>query len=171
MFRNKNARILAAGSVIGAFIGILPAVGQQTASLMTYNHAQKTSKHPEEFGKGNPEGIIASETANNAVCGGAIIPLITLGIPGDMTTAALIGGLMIHGLQPGPMFFKNNPDIVGAIMILFFICNIMMYIMEIGFMKVFVKMIKIQKFLLFPLSLFYGPFYRTSLRKSKMKSL
>lgn len=145
-----TGRIVAAGCAIGTFIGILPAVGQQTASLMTYNYARKTSKKPEMFGKGNPEGIVASETANNAVCGGALIPLITLGIPGDMTTAALIGGLMIHGLQPGPLLFSNNPDIVGAIMILFFVCNLLMYVMEIGLMKVFVKMIHIPKFILFP---------------------
>lgn len=143
-------RILVVGSVIGTFVGILPAVGQQTASLMTYNYAKKTSKTPEEFGIGNPEGIIASETANNAVCGGALIPLITLGIPGDMTTAALIGGLMIHGLQPGPMLFTNAPEIVGAIMILFLVCNLLMYVMEIGLMRAFVKMVYIPKCFLFP---------------------
>ena len=145
-----SKRILAVGSIIGTFVGILPAVGQQTASLMTYNYAKKTSKTPEAFGKGNPEGIIASETANNAVCGGALIPLITLGIPGDMTTAALIGGLMIHGLQPGPLLFTNAPETVGAIMILFLVCNLLMYVMEIGLMKVFVKMVHIPKYLLFP---------------------
>ena len=143
-------RIFAVGSLTGTFIGILPAVGQQTASLMTYNYAKKTSKEPERFGKGSPEGIVASETANNAVCGGALIPLITLGIPGDMTTAALLGGLMIHGLQPGPMLFTNAPDVVGAIMILFFACNVPMYIMEIGLMPVFVKLIHIPKYILFP---------------------
>lgn len=143
-------RIFAVGSLVGTFIGILPAVGQQTASLMTYNYARKTSKTPERFGKGSPEGIVASETANNAVCGGALIPLITLGIPGDMTTAALIGGLMIHGLQPGPMLFTNAPEVVGAIMIVFFVCNILMYLMEIGLMPVFVKLIHIPKYILFP---------------------
>jgi putative tricarboxylic transport membrane protein len=145
-----TGRILAFGSILGTFVGILPAVGQQTASLMTYNFAKKTSKKPEEFGKGNPEGIVASESANNAVCGGALIPLITLGIPGDMTTAALIGGLMIHGLQPGPLLFTSAPETVGSIMILFFACNLLMYVMEIGLMKVFVKMVYIPKCFLFP---------------------
>jgi len=121
---------------------------------MTYNYAKSTSKTPEKFGKGNPEGIVASESANNAVCGGALIPLITLGIPGDMTTAALLGGLMIHGLQPGPLLFTTNPDIVGAIMLIFLACNIVMYIMEIGLMRVFIKLLDIPKCFLFPFIVF-----------------
>jgi putative tricarboxylic transport membrane protein len=145
-----SIRTLLVGSAIGTFIGILPAVGQQTASLMTYNQAKYFSKEKETFGKGNPEGIVASEVANNAVCGGALIPLITLGIPGDMTTAALIGGLMIHGLQPGPLLIKTAPDIVGAVMVVYFLANIFMYVLEIGLMKTFVRMINIPKSFLFP---------------------
>ena len=143
-------RTMGLGSVIGTFIGIFPAIGQQTAALMTYNYAKHTSKHPERFGEGEPEGIVASESANNAVCGGALIPLITFGIPGDMTTAALIGGLMIHGLQPGPLLFTENPGIVGAIMLIYLFSNIVMYFMELGLMKGFIKMINIPKSFLFP---------------------
>lgn len=97
------------------------------------------SKHPERFGHGSPEGICASETSNNAVNGGALIPLITLGIPGDLVTAALIGGLMIHGLQPGPLLFTSDLDVVGAVMVSYFLANIVMYVMELGLMKVFVR--------------------------------
>ena len=90
---------VALGCLFGTGIGILPGIGQNAATLITYNQSKKLSKHPERFGHGSPEGICASETSNNAVNGGALIPLVTLGIPGDMTTADLIGGLMIHGLQ------------------------------------------------------------------------
>ena len=124
-------------------------IGQNAATLITYNQAKKMSKHPERFGHGSPEGICASETSNNAVNGGALIPLVTLGIPGDMTTAALVGGLMIHGLQPGPLLFTTNVDVVGAIMVAYFISNIVMYIMELGLMKVFVKAVNVRRSFLF----------------------
>lgn len=145
-----TGRTMVTGSILGTFIGLLPAVGQQTAALMTYNEAKSRSKEPEKFGTGYAEGIVASESSNNAVCGGALIPLITLGIPGDMTTAALIGGLMIHGLQPGPLLFEEAPNVVGAIMIVYFLANIIMYFMELGLMKTFIKMINIPKSFLFP---------------------
>lgn len=143
-------RTMFVGGLTGTFIGILPAVGQQTASLMTYNQAKHFSKDKLSFGKGNPEGIVASESANNAVCGGALIPLLTLGIPGDMTTAALIGGLMIHGLQPGPLLIKTSPRLVGAVMILFLLGNIFMYFLELGLMKTFIRLINIPKSFLYP---------------------
>ena len=143
-------RTMGVGAVVGTFIGILPAIGQQTAALLTYNYAKHTSKEPEKFGTGYAEGIVASEVSNNAVCGGALIPLITLGIPGDMTTAALIGGLMIHGLQPGPLLFTEHPNIVGAVMLIYLLANVFMYFMELGLMKGFIKMISIPKYFLFP---------------------
>ena len=113
------------------------------------------SKHPERFGHGAAEGICASETSNNAVNGGALIPLITLGIPGDLTTAALIGGLMIHGLQPGPLLFTTNLDVVGAIMVSYFLANIVMYVMELGLMRIFVKAVNIKFSYLFPAILMF----------------
>lgn len=143
-------RTMGVGAVVGTFIGILPAIGQQTAALLTYNYAKQTSKEPEKFGTGYAEGIVASEVSNNAVCGGALIPLITLGIPGDMTTAALIGGLMIHGLQPGPLLFTEHPNIVGAVMLVYLLANVFMYFMELGLMKMFIKMVSIPKYYLFP---------------------
>lgn len=138
------------GSIIGIIIGILPGIGQQTASLLTYNQSRQLSKHPEKFGTGIPEGIVASECANNAVNGGALIALMTLGIPGDMVTAVLLGGLMIHGLQPGPLFFTTHIDIVGAVMITYFVANIIMFIMELGMMKVFIKIVNVPYYYLFP---------------------
>ncbi|MFA6844878.1 MAG: tripartite tricarboxylate transporter permease [Sphaerochaetaceae bacterium] len=138
------------GCLIGTGIGILPGIGQNAATILSYNQAKNVSKHPELFGHGNPEGICASESSNNAVNGGALIPLLTLGIPGDMTTAMLIGGLMIHGLQPGPLLFSSNVEVVGAVMVAYFIANFVMYFMELGLMKVFVKMINVKLSLLFP---------------------
>lgn len=138
------------GCVIGTAIGILPGIGQNASTLITYNQAKKISKHPEKFGHGSPEGICASESSNNAVNGGALIPLITLGIPGDMVTAALIGGLMIHGLQPGPLLFTTDLDVVGAIMVSYFLANFVMYVMELGLMRVFVKAVSIPFSILFP---------------------
>lgn len=141
---------LAMGSLIGTFIGFLPGVGQGTAAFLTYDQSKKISKHPEQYGTGCPEGIVASESANNAVNGGALIPLLTLGIPGDMTTAALIGGLMIHGIQPGPTLFQSQPSLVGAVMVVYLITNIVMYFMELGLMKVFVKAVDVPSSFLFP---------------------
>ncbi|NLL62212.1 MAG: Tat pathway signal protein [Candidatus Atribacteria bacterium] len=141
------------GSVYGTIIGMLPGVGQTTAAMLTYNATRQISKRPDEFGKGTPEGIVASETANNAVNGGALIPLLTLGIPGDMVTAVLIGGLMIQGIRPGPLLFRTNPTVVGTIMVAYFLANIFMYILELGFMRVFVKIIKVPLSILFPIIL------------------
>ena len=116
-------------SVVGVLIGILPAAGGDIGSWVGYNSAKNSSKHPEEFGKGSIEGIAASEAANNAVTGGALIPLLTLGIPGSGTAAIMLGGLMIHGLQPGYELFTKSGTVTYAIMIGFLIANILMGIL------------------------------------------
>ncbi len=138
------------GSIFGVLIGMLPGIGQQTAALLTYNQSRQLSKHPETFGTGDPAGIVASECANNAVNGGALIALMTLGIPGDMVTAVLLGGLMIHGLQPGPLFFTTNIDIVGAVMITYFVANIIMFLMALGLLKIFIRIVNIPYYYLVP---------------------
>jgi len=136
--------------VIGTGIGILPGIGQNASTLISYNLARTVSKTPQEFGHGCPEGISASETSNNATNGGALIPLVCLGIPGDLTTSALIGGLMIHGLQPGPLLYSQHPELVGGIMVACFMANVVMYIMELGLMKAFVRMVNVKLSFLFP---------------------
>jgi putative tricarboxylic transport membrane protein len=138
------------GSLIGTWVGILPGIGQTPATILAYNQVKSLSKHPEEFGKGCPEGVAVSETANNACNGGAIIPLITMGIPGDGVTAAIIGGFMIHGIQPGPLLFSQNTDLVGVIMVVYFLSNFIMYAMELGMMKAFIKIVKVPYSFLFP---------------------
>lgn len=138
------------GCVIGTGIGILPGIGQNASTLISYNLARTVSKTPDEFGKGCPEGICASESSNNATNGGALIPLVCLGIPGDLTTSALIGGLMIHGLQPGPLLYNEHPELVGGIMVSYFLANVVMYVMELGLMKAFVRMVNVKLSFLFP---------------------
>jgi putative tricarboxylic transport membrane protein len=98
-------------STIGVVIGALPGTGGDIAALMAYDHAKRVTKNPERpFGKGAMEGLVAPETANNAAVGGAFIPMMTLGIPGDAVTAIMIGALFIHGLNPGPMLMIDQPD-------------------------------------------------------------
>lgn len=138
-------------TLIGFFIGTLPGVGASVANIISYGQAKSASKHPEKFGTGCEEGIVASETANNAVTGGAIIPLITMGIPGDSVTAILLGGLMIHGLHPGPLLFKYNSDIVYSIFASVFIANIFMFITMLIGIRIFISLLKISKEYLLPI--------------------
>ena len=104
------------GSFIGIWIGILPGAGGSMAASMSYNEARRTSKTPETWGEGEPEGVAAAEVANNADTASALIPALTLGIPGTAVAAVMLGGLLVHGLQPGPMLFRDNPDIVFGFM-------------------------------------------------------
>ncbi|PRD42461.1 C4-dicarboxylate ABC transporter permease [Phyllobacterium phragmitis] len=103
-------------SIIGIWIGILPGAGGSMAAFISYNEARRASKTPDTWGKGEPEGVAAAETANNADTASALIPALTLGIPGTAVAAVMLGGLLIHGLQPGPMLFRDNPDIVFGFM-------------------------------------------------------
>ncbi len=116
-------------TIIGIFVGILPAAGGDIGSWVGYNNAKKSSKHPEEFGHGSIEGIAASEAANNAVTGGALIPLLTLGIPGSGTAAIMLGSLMIHGMQPGPELFTKQAVQTYTIIVAFMLANILMGIL------------------------------------------
>jgi len=138
-------------SVIGTCIGILPGVGQTTSSLLAYNQAKAASKTPEIFGTGCKDGIVASESANNACCGGALIPMLSLGIPGDTVTSILLGGLMIHGMSPGPMLFRDHQNIIGAVFIVFIIANLLMFVLEIGLMKAFIRVLTSPINFLFPI--------------------
>ncbi len=107
----KMVKALSIGSVVGSVIGIIPGAGGQVAGLIGYDQNRKFSKNPESFGKGNPEGVAVSESANNAMVGPSLIPLLTLSVPGSPTAAVLLGGLLIHGLFPGPDLFLNNASV------------------------------------------------------------
>jgi putative tricarboxylic transport membrane protein len=140
-------------AAIGLGIGILPGIGGGTANILAYLTAKNQSKHPEKFGTGIMDGVVASEASNNAAIGGAMIPLLTLGIPGDTVTAMLLGGLMIHGLTPGPLLFQNSGKIVYGIFAALLVANLVMLIMEFYGLRVFVKLLRIPKHILLPVIL------------------
>ena len=107
----KNLKALSLGTVIGSVIGLIPGVGGQIAGLLAYDQTRRFSKDKDSFGKGNPAGVIAAESANNAMVGPSLVPLLTLSIPGSPTAAVLLGGLLIHGIFPGSDLFDNYPDV------------------------------------------------------------
>ena len=146
-------KTLGISSIIGTLIGVLPGVGQSTAALVAYNQAKNSSKEPEKFGTGCAEGIVAPESANNAVCGGALIPMMTLGIPGDTITAMLMSGLIVHGLAPGASLFTNNPEVVGTIYFSYIVACLVMYLMYILFLKYFIKILSTPMNYMFPVIL------------------
>lgn len=132
---------------IGLGIGILPGAGATIASFVSYGAAKGSSKHPEEFGKGTLEGVAAPETANNASSGGAMVPLLTLGIPGSGTTAIILAAFLIHGLQPGPFLFKTNPELMAAVFAGMLCANIIMIFGGMLGVKIFVKLLRIPYFI------------------------
>jgi putative tricarboxylic transport membrane protein len=139
-------------SAIGVIIGALPGTGGDIAALMAYDHAKRVTKNPEvPFGEGAREGLVAPETANNAAVGGAFIPMMTLGIPGDAVTAIMIGALFIHGLNPGPMLMIQNPDMFWFIVGALTLSNIFMLIFGLTGIRVFVKIVEMPRAVLVPL--------------------
>jgi putative tricarboxylic transport membrane protein len=136
--------------LIGLGIGILPGIGGSTANLIAYSVAKNSSKHPEKFGTGIMDGIVATESSNNATIGGAMIPLLTLGIPGDGATAILLGGFMLHGLTPGPLLFMTNGSTVYTIFASMIISSILMALVMFGGMRFFVKILKVPSYILLP---------------------
>ena len=142
--------VLLKSSVIGAFIGAVPGTGAAIASFLAYNEAHRTSKHPEEYGMGSEEGLVACESSNNAVTGATMIPLLTLGIPGDTNTAVLLGALTMQGIQPGPMLFTKQANWVYSIMIGMMLVNLFMYLQGRLFVKGFSNITKISTKIMVP---------------------
>jgi len=138
------------GSPIGSFLGLLPGAGGPIAAFISYDYAKKSSKLPDHFGKGSVEGIAAPESANNAVTGGALIPMMTLGIPGDPVTAILIGALLVHGLAPGPMLFIERADFAYGLIFSFFWANIFNLIIALLGIGTLVKVLKAPRAFLMP---------------------
>jgi len=140
----KNKFLIFKTAIIGTCLGALPGVGATTAAIIGYNQAKNHSKEKEKMGTGQPEGIIGPECANNAVTGGALIPLLALGIPGDPVTAILLGALLIHGLQPGPLLFTNNPVLVNGIYISLMISYVFILIFSIFSIKLIARLLNIK---------------------------
>ena len=138
------------GALIGSFLGILPGAGGPIAAFISYDYSKRLSSDPDRFGKGSPQGIAAPESANNAVTGGALIPMMTLGIPGDPVTAILIGALLIHGLTPGPLLFIENGEFAYGVIFSFFWANIFNIIIALICLRLLVKVLTIPKTLLMP---------------------
>ena len=130
------------GSLLGFFIGVLPGAGATLASFFSYIAEKKLSKHPEKFGKGAIAGVAAPESANNAASGGAMIPLLTMGIPGSGTTAILMGALIMYNIQPGPLLFEDHPQVAWGLIASMFIGNVMLLVLNMPLVKVFAKVIE-----------------------------
>jgi len=115
------------GSLIGVFLGSIPGIGAAPSAFLSYSEARRKSPYKENFGKGEIEGVAASEAGNNGVAGATLIPLLALGIPGDVITAIIIGAFMVHGLQPGPMMFLLNVDIVYGLFIGLIVSSVFLF--------------------------------------------
>lgn len=142
-------------SVIGATIGALPGTGGTVANFISYDQAKKASRRPEGYGKGIPDGIVASESSNSAVVGGAFIPTLALGIPGDLPMAIMMGVLILHGISPGPLMFQQNPILIGSIYVSLFIAAIFMIITMFLFMRWFARVSLVPIEILAPLVLLF----------------
>lgn len=152
VFKGQITNLLRS-SGIGTFVGILPGVGGSAASILAYSNAKTASKHPETFGTGEPAGIIASESGNNGLTGGALVPLLSLGIPGDSTTALLIGAFTLQGIQVGPLFIGNNPDTWNLMITAMLLANVAMFLMMFYAIRYFALVVTIPKHILFPIIL------------------
>lgn len=151
-FREQTVNFLRS-SAIGTAIGILPGIGGSTSNLLAYIAAKNQSKYPEKFGTGIIDGVVASESANNASIGGSLVPLLTLGIPGDGVTAMLLGALMIHGLTPGPLLFTTNGDLIYGIFAALLVANLFMIAVEFFGMRLFVQVLRVPRHILMPIIL------------------
>lgn len=140
-------------SIIGTFIGALPGAGSVIAAFVSYATAKSVDKDPSRFGTGVPEGVIATEAANNACCGGALIPALALAIPGDATTAVLLSAMIMLGAFPGPTLFRDYPDMAGGIFLAYISSNFILFILGIVFTPFFVSILKLKKNRLIPLIL------------------
>ncbi len=139
------------GSVLGYFVGTLPAAGATPASLMSYGLAKTFSKDPESFGKGNVSGVAAPEAANNAASTGSMLPMITLGIPGSPTTAILLGGMIIWGLRPGPLLFTEQPEFVWGLIGSLYVANLFTLLINLAFIPIFVRVLTLPFTILAPI--------------------
>jgi putative tricarboxylic transport membrane protein len=138
------------GSSLGIAIGILPGIGGSTSSLISYTLEKNISKHPEKFGTGIMEGVVATESSNNAALGGATVPLLTLGIPGDGSGALFLGAFMVHGLAPGPLLFQNSGPVVYTIFVALILASVVMLFMEFYGLRLFIRILSIKRHILMP---------------------
>ncbi|MCB2134385.1 MAG: tripartite tricarboxylate transporter permease [Rhodobacteraceae bacterium] len=139
------------GSMLGFFVGILPAAGATPGSLMAYGVSKLTSRDPDSYGKGNPDGVAAPESANNSASTGSMLPMLTLGIPGSPTTAILLGGMVIWGLTPGPRLFADEPEFVWGLIGSFYVSNFFALLINLSFIPLFIWMLRMPFTILAPM--------------------
>jgi putative tricarboxylic transport membrane protein len=148
---NRSLMPIMRGSVVGFIIGVLPGAGGTIASIMSYIWEKRLSKHPEEFGNGAIEGVAGPEAANNSDTAGAMVPLLTLGIPGGGATAVMLGAFIMYGIQPGPLLFQNRPDLVWGLIDSMYVGNVMLLILNLPLIGLFVRLLYIPGGILMPL--------------------
>jgi putative tricarboxylic transport membrane protein len=139
------------GGIIGFIIGVLPGAGGTIASILSYTTEKRLSKNPEEFGNGAIEGVAGPESANNSDTAGAMVPLLSLGVPGGGATAVLLGAFIMYGIQPGPLLFQNRPDLVWGLIDSMYIGNVMLLILNLPMIGIFVRLLYIPAGMLYPL--------------------
>ncbi len=140
--------LMVRSSLIGTAVGAIPGLGGPVAAFLAYDHARRFSRKPEEYGKGELGGVVAPEAANNAVMGGALIPLLSLGIPADAATAIILGGLLVHGLQPGPLLFQTSLDIIYAMYVTIVVSWVVILLVQVAGIRVFVRVLRVPRHLL-----------------------
>jgi putative tricarboxylic transport membrane protein len=140
-------------TIIGLLIGVLPAIGGSAANVMAYDQAKKFSRHPENFGKGAPEGIIAAEASNNSNVAGSLVTIMAFGIPGDAVTAVMLGALTIHGIQPGPLFMSQQPKVAYGIFAAYILAHPIMIVLQWLLARVYLRIVRVPKATLIPMIL------------------
>ena len=144
-------KIFSKSSAIGTLVGALPGAGASMAAFLAYSEAKRASAHPERFGTGIPEGIVAPETANNAMTGGALIPMLAFGIPGDAVTAVILGGLMIHGIVPGPQLFSESAELIAPLFAAYFLSYFVILVFGLALLPLYARIASVDQAILFPL--------------------
>jgi putative tricarboxylic transport membrane protein len=145
-----SAKAIGRGTGIGFFLGLIPGIGAIIPTFLAYVVEKKVSKHPEKFGTGVIEGVASPETANNAYANGAMVPLLTLGIPGSPTLAVIMGAFIIHGLTPGPFLFKERPDVVWGLIASLYLGNVILLILNLPLVGIWAKLLEIKYQYLYP---------------------
>jgi len=146
----RLSTVIIASSFLGTFIGIIPGTGGTIASFLAYSEAKRWSKDPDSFGKGNIIGVAAPEAANNGTTGGAMVPLLSLGIPGDVITAVMLGALLLIGIRPGPLLFREHPEIVNSIFAGMLLANVLILLLGILSVRLFPQVLRTPDAILFP---------------------
>ncbi|MBI4593449.1 MAG: tripartite tricarboxylate transporter permease, partial [Candidatus Rokubacteria bacterium] len=141
----KRPFLLVWSTLIGLLIGVLPAIGGSAANVMAYDQAKKFSRHPEKFGTGTPEGIIAAEAANNSNVAGSLVTIMAFGIPGDAVTAVMLGAMIIHGIQPGPLFITSHPKIAYGIFAAYILAHPVMLVLQWVFTKFYLRIVQVPR--------------------------